>query len=66
MVMAIDQIESIIGIINCKSVLFPENILCHMILFFRKLTSYISNCYFANMNLLESKKRKTRIDKSFR
>ena len=54
--MAIDQIESIIGIINCKSVLFPENILSHMILFFRKLTSYISNCYFANMNLLESKK----------
>ena len=66
MVMAIDQIESIIGIINRKSFLFPENILSHMILFFRKLTSYISNCYFANMNLLESKKRKTRIDKSFR
>ena len=64
--MATDQIESIIGIINRKSVLFPENILSHMILFFRKLTSYISNCYFANMNLLESKKQKTRIDKSFR
>lgn len=65
-VMAIDQIESIIGIINRKSVFFPENVLSHMILFFRKLTSYMSNCYFANLNLLESKKRKTRINKSFR
>ena len=65
-VMAIGQIESVIGIINRKSVFFPENILSHMILFFGKLTSYMSNCYFANLNLLESKKRKTRINKSFR